>query len=134
MDGFIPYSHDPTLAALSYVVAFFASYTALDMGERLRTAHGKARTLWLAGSAIVLGGGIWSMHLVAMLAFRISLAVTYDPGMTLLSMVVAIVFTSIGFYIVSQSQLTLLRLGTAGTVVGLGVAAMHYTGMAAVRF
>jgi NO-binding membrane sensor protein with MHYT domain/CheY-like chemotaxis protein/nitrogen-specific signal transduction histidine kinase len=134
MNGFIPYSHDPTLALLSYVVAFFASYTALDMGERLRTAHGKARTLWLTGSAIVLGGGIWSMHFVAMLAFRISLAVSYDPGITLLSLLVAIVFTSIGFYIVSRSQLTFLRLGTAGTVVGFGVAAMHYTGMAAVRF
>src|SRR3954468_19785777 len=123
MNGFVPYSHDPTLAFLSYVVAFFASYTALDMGERLRTAHGKARTLWLTGSAIVLGGGIWSMHFVAMLAFRISLAVSYDAALTILSMLVAIIFTSIGFYIVSASHLTLVRLGTAGTVVGLGVAA-----------
>jgi signal transduction histidine kinase/CheY-like chemotaxis protein len=129
----IPYSHDPTLAFLSYVVAFLASYTALDMGERLRTAHGKARTLWLTGSAIVLGGGIWSMHFVAMLAFRISLAVSYDAATTLISMLIAIVFTSIGFYIVSRAQLSIARLGTAGTVVGLGVAAMHYTGMAAMR-
>ncbi|TAL02118.1 MAG: hypothetical protein EPO08_07865 [Rhodospirillaceae bacterium] len=133
MNTYIPHDHDLTLVVLSYVVAFFASYTALDMGERLRKAGRSSRRLWLTGSAVVLGGGIWSMHFIAMLAFRVALTVSYDATTTILSLFIAIMFTAIGFYIVARGRLTILRLITAGTVVGFGVAAMHYTGMAAMR-
>ncbi len=134
MIDYIPHDHDPMLVVLSYVVAFFASYTALDMGERLPKAGPRARRLWLTGSAIVLGGGIWSMHFIAMLAFRISLPVSYDATTTVASLLIAILFTAIGFYIVASGNLTATRLATAGIVVGLfGVSGMHYTGMAAMR-
>jgi NO-binding membrane sensor protein with MHYT domain/CheY-like chemotaxis protein len=133
MNHFIGHDHDQTLVILSYVVAFFASYTALDMGERLRNASQKARRLWLTGGAVVLGGGIWSMHFIAMLAFQVELPVSYDAGTTIASLFIAIIFTAIGFYIVARGQLEALRLTAAGIIVGTGVASMHYTGMAGVQ-
>jgi NO-binding membrane sensor protein with MHYT domain len=60
---------DPTLVALSVVIATAASYTALDLAGRGRAAAGRARQAWLGAAAIAMGGGIWSMHFVAMLAF-----------------------------------------------------------------
>ncbi|MBN9531638.1 MAG: response regulator [Alphaproteobacteria bacterium] len=128
----LAHSHDHALVVLSYVVAFFASYTALDMGGRLAIASSPAsRRLWLAGSSVVLGGGIWSMHFIAMLAFTVTVPVSYDIGLTLLSLVIAIALTAVGFHLV-ETRLTPTRLVAAGIIVGAGVAAMHYTGMAAV--
>src|SRR5260221_8133509 len=62
-------THNPYLVALSILVAAFASYTALDLGGHVATARGLARRVWLVAAAITMGGGIWSMHFVAMLAF-----------------------------------------------------------------
>jgi NO-binding membrane sensor protein with MHYT domain/signal transduction histidine kinase len=125
-------SHDGWLVMLSFVVAFLASYTALDMGTRLRRATGNLRVLWLFGSAVVLGGGIWSMHFVAMLALKAGVSVGYDFGLTALSLLVAIVFVAAGFHLVTRARPTILRQIVAGCFVGLGIAVMHYTGMAAV--
>ncbi len=124
-------SHDGPLALLSFVVALFASYTALDMGSRLRRATGRTRTPWLIGSAVVLGSGIWSMHFLAMLAFRPGVPVAYDFHLTALSLVIAIAFAAIGFHLVARPQASFARLAVAGLVVGMGVTAMHYSGMAA---
>ena len=62
-------THDPYLVALSILVASFASYTALDLSGHVGAARGFARSVWLVAAAITMGGGIWSMHFVAMLAF-----------------------------------------------------------------
>ena len=62
-------THDPYLVALSILVASFASYTALDLSGHVGAARGFARRVWLVAAAITMGGGIWSMHFVAMLAF-----------------------------------------------------------------
>jgi len=124
-------SHDGPMVLLSFGVALFASYTALDMGSRLRRASGKARWMWLAGSAVVLGSGIWSMHFLAMLAFRPGIPVSYDFHLTALSLIIAIVFVAAGFHIVARPHASLWRLIVAGAVVGVGVVAMHYTGMGA---
>jgi len=123
--------HDGPLAVLSFAVALFASYTALDMGSRLRLAQGKARKLWLLGSAVVLGGGIWSMHFVAMLAFKPGFPVVYDFDLTALSLLIAVVFVAMGFQIVTRPDPSIRRQMSAGAIVGLGVAAMHYSGMEA---
>ncbi len=125
--------YDLSLVVLSYLVALLASYTALDMSERLRKADRRGRWIWLAGSATVLGGGIWSMHFVAMLSFHVDRPVDYSVGRTLLSLLIAILFTGIGFDLVGQQTKSIPRLLAGGSVVGFGVAAMHYTGMAAMR-
>ena len=121
-----------SLVVLSFAVAYFASYTALDMGTRLRKATGKARKRWLTGSAVVLGGGIWSMHFIAMLAHNGSVAVAYDYSLTALSLLIAIAIVAVGFQLVTRDSPSIARQLGAGAIVGLGVSAMHYTGMAAV--
>src|SRR5712672_2046573 len=124
-------TYDPYLVALSILVAAFASYTALDLGGRVAAAQGLARRVWLAAAAITMGGGIWSMHFVAMLAFIMPTPMSYDIGLTTLSLVVAIFVTGGGFYIISRYSGSPLRLVLSGIFMGLGIAAMHYIGMAA---
>jgi len=126
-------THDPYLVALSILVASFASYTALDLGGRVGAARGFARRVWLVAAAISMGGGIWSMHFIAMLAFVMPIPMSYDIGLTALSLVVAIVVTGVGFQVISRRSSSLLRLGLSGIFMGIGIVAMHYTGMAAMQ-
>src|SRR5712675_1752176 len=126
-------THDPYLVALSILVASFASYTALDLGGHVGAARGFARSVWLVAAAITMGGGIWSMHFVAMLAFIMPIPMSYDIGLTTLSLVVAMLVTGGGFYVISRQSGSPLRLVFSGIFMGLGIAAMHYTGMAAMR-
>jgi NO-binding membrane sensor protein with MHYT domain len=127
-------THDPYLVALSILVASFASYTALDLSGHVGAAQGFARRMWLVAAAITMGGGIWSMHFVAMLAFIMPTPMSYDIGLTALSLLVAIFVTGGGFYVISRQSGSRLGLVLSGGIfMGLGIAAMHYTGMAAMR-
>jgi PAS domain S-box-containing protein len=126
-------TYDLHLVALSFVVACFASYTALDLAGRIRASRGWIRGAWLATAAISMGGGIWSMHFIAMLAFLMPMAVTFDLDCTILSLVVAIVVTGGAFYVIATRQATVLQLSLSGVFMGIGIVAMHYTGMAAMR-
>ena len=126
-------THDPYLVALSILVACFASYTALDLGGHVAAARGLARRVWLVAAAITMGGGIWSMHFIGMLAFVLPMPMSYDIALTILSLLVAILVTGGGFYVISRQSASPLRLVLSGTFMGLGIAAMHYTGMAAMR-
>lgn len=125
-------AHDPLIVLLSLLVAVVSSLVSLDVAERLRVAKGRAWVLWLAAAACTLGGGIWSMHFIAMLAFTPQFEIRYDIGLTLGSLVIAIVSTAVGYGMVARKGvLSWLNLSLAGLFAGTGVAAMHYTGMAA---
>jgi NO-binding membrane sensor protein with MHYT domain/two-component sensor histidine kinase len=126
-------THDPYLVVLSLLVACFASYTALDLGGRVGTSRRLARRVWLVAAATTMGSGIWSMHFVAMLAFNMPMPMSYDIGLTALSLLVAIFVTSAGFYVISRRSASPLGLVLSGIFMGLGIVAMHYTGMAAMR-
>jgi NO-binding membrane sensor protein with MHYT domain len=126
-------THDPYLVALSILVACFASYTALDLGGHVAAARGLARCIWLAAAAITMGGGIWSMHFIGMLAFVMPIRMSYDIGLTIVSLLVAILVTGGGFYVISRQSASLSHLVFSGIFMGLGIAAMHYTGMAAMQ-
>ncbi|MGC2492596.1 MHYT domain-containing protein [Candidatus Binatus sp.] len=130
---FVTGTYNPYLVALSILVACFASYTALDLSGHVGPARGIARRVWLVAAALTMGGGIWSMHFVAMLAFIMPIPMSYDIGLTTLSLLVAIFVTGIGFYVISRQSASPLRLGLSGIFMGLGIAGMHYTGMAAMR-
>ncbi len=126
-------TYDPYLVALSILVACFASYTALDLSGHVGPARGFGRRVWLVAAAFTMGGGIWSMHFVAMLAFIMPTPMSYDIGLTILSLVVAIFVTGVSFYVISRRGSTPQRLVLSGIFMGLGIAGMHYTGMAAMR-
>jgi signal transduction histidine kinase len=127
-------TYDPYLVALSILVATFASYTALDLGGRVAPAQGPTHRIWLVAAALIMGGGIWSMHFVAMLAFVMPMPMSYDVGLTVLSLVLAILAASGGFYVISRPGLSRLRLVLSGVFMGVAISGMHYTGMRATFF
>lgn len=89
---------------------------------------------WLALGAASIGCGIWTMHFIAMIGFQVEeTRIRYDAGLTLLSLAVAVIVVGIGVFIVGYRGAGTANLALAGTVTGLGVAAMHYLGMYAMR-
>lgn len=125
--------YDPLLVGISLLVAMLASYTAMDMAGRINAIRGKSVFAWLAGGALAMGIGIWSMHFIGMLAFSLPIPVGYDPGITILSLLIAISASGFALWRVNQPQLTLIQLSASAVVMGIAIAAMHYTGMAAMH-
>ena len=125
--------YEPLLVALSYLISVLGSYTALQLAIAIPQARGRMAALgWVAGAAVALGGGaIWSMHFIAMNAADMGMPVSYDATLTLASLVMGIVASGIGLYVVGRGEGSTMKLLLSGVVTGLGVALMHYTGMAA---
>jgi PAS domain S-box-containing protein len=126
-------SHDLALVVLSVAIAIFASFVALDVAGRLRASRGRARLWWLALAATVMGGGAWAMHFVAILSFTIGLPVRYDLGLTVASLLVAVLVTGAAFAFVGAGKAARWRLLIGGLLMGFGIAATHYLGMMAVQ-
>ncbi|QGZ66006.1 putative bifunctional diguanylate cyclase/phosphodiesterase [Paraburkholderia acidisoli] len=126
-------TYNQMLVACSMLVAILASYTALDMAGRIASAKGRAARWWHAGGACAMGLGIWSMHFVGMLAFSLPIPLGYDPGITLLSLLIAIGASAYALSVVGQVTLPGHRLLAGALLMGFAIAAMHYTGMAAMR-
>jgi PAS domain S-box-containing protein len=124
--------HDPGLVVLSIAVAIMASFVALDLAGRIRETRGGSQVGWWLAGAVAMGGGIWSMHFIAMLSFQLGTPVTYDVATTVLSLVIAIVVSGLGLFVVYRQRSWPAILG-GGILAGVGIAAMHYTGMAAMR-
>ncbi|MBS7545579.1 MHYT domain-containing protein [Ancylobacter oerskovii] len=124
--------HDVALMGLSVFIAIAASYTALDLATRIPPAVGAARKWWLWAAAAVLGGGIWSMHFIGMMAIRLPLPIAYDTLQTLASFLVALIATGVAFHVASL-QGGVWTVLASGLIMGLGIVGMHYTGMAAMR-
>jgi signal transduction histidine kinase/ActR/RegA family two-component response regulator len=120
------------LVAVSVLVAILASATALAMAGRVAESRTAARR-WLAGGALVMGIGIWSMHFIGMLAFRLPIAVGYDFSMTLGSLLIAVASSLLALRQARRPELPPLRLTVSALLMGSGIALMHYTGMAAMR-
>lgn len=121
---------------ISYVAAASGSACGLSAVSRARVdAPWQVRSGWLwLGAAAIGGTGIWVMHFVAMLGFTVTgMPIHYDVPLTIASAVVAVVVVSVGLHLVMMLNYSLARLIAGGVVAGLGVAAMHYMGMAAMR-
>ena len=121
--------HDLPLVALAAFICLFASYTAVSLIGRAQSAEGRGRDAWLGAAAFAFGSGVWATHFVAMLAFRPGLPITYDIGLTALSIVVAIALT--GASLVYAVRRDSWIIGGAG--VGVAIVAMHFVGMAAIN-
>jgi len=126
-------SYDYRLVALSVLIALAASYTALDLAGRVTSAHHSARAAWLTGGATAMGIGIWSMHYVGMLAFRLPIPVQYDWPTVLVSLLAAILASAIALFVVSREKMGLFRAIIGSIFMGSAIAGMHYIGMAAMR-
>ncbi len=125
--------YDTLLVFISLLVAILASYTALDMAERIHATQHKGAALWLTGGAFAMGVGIWSMHFIGMLSFRLPIALGYDLTLTIASLVIAVVASGFALWRISQPSLSFMQLSVCALLMGSAIAAMHYTGMAALR-
>jgi len=126
-------SYNYGLVAVSVLIAILAAYAALELAGRVTATRGFVRSVWLYGGALALGLGIWCMHYVGMEAFRLPVQVLYDWPTVFLSMVAAVVASAIALFVVSRKTMGLVRAGLASLFMGSGIAAMHYTGMEAMR-
>lgn len=124
-------SYNSVFVAFSLIVAILAAYTALNMVGRVSSSKGRAAILWLIGGSFAMGFGVWSMHFIGMLAFSLPISLGYDVALTLLSLIIAIFSSAFAMWLVCQEDLPSARLWLGGLLMGLGIAAMHYTGMAA---
>jgi two-component system sensor histidine kinase/response regulator len=126
-------SYDRNLVVLSVLIAIVASYAALDLAGRVTAARGRARAIWLAGGATAMGIGIWSMHYTGMLAFQLPLPMLYDVPTVLASLFAAVLASAIALFVVSRRAMGMREAIPGSVAMGIGIAAMHYTGMAGMR-
>ena len=125
--------YNSALVGLSILVAILASATSLDIAGRIRGAEGGLRLIWMLAAGTAMGGGIWAMHFVGMLAFSLPVTIGYDVPMTLGSLALAIIATSVSFFVVFRGAFRIGKVILGGMLMGLGIAGMHYLGMAAIR-
>ncbi|SDM13003.1 PAS domain S-box-containing protein [Oryzisolibacter propanilivorax] len=124
--------HDPLLVALSVLLDVSASIVALHMAALARRAGSAGmRHLALVSGTLALGAGIWAMHFVAMLAFRICAQGSFDPWMTAASIVPSLLASWVALRLLAQPRIRLPALVASGVLVGAGIGAMHYLGMQA---
>jgi diguanylate cyclase len=124
--------HDLRLVALAIVICCLASYTAIRLLQHVRPTHGFLRQAWLGVAATVTGFGIWATHFIAMLAFSSGVPTGYSFAWTAASLVSVIALTGFGLATsLTSSDSSAPWLG--GAIVGVGVAVMHYLGMAGVE-
>lgn len=127
-------SHDPLLVVMSLCIAVFTSGMALQLAGVARNSE----SLWwrhvtiLTGS-LALGAGVWAMHFIGMLAFQLCAEVRFDLGITLLSMLPSLAASWVALSLLARRNLSLVQLCIGGVLVGAGIGAMHYSGMAAMQ-
>lgn len=132
-EAVLPISWNISLVLLSLLVAVAGSFAALTHAQRMRESCGRVASLWMLAGGVTLGLAVWSMHFIGMLAFHLPVPVSYDPLFTLLSVVPVIAASLLGFRLLREPEVASWRLAAGGVLMGLGIAAMHYTGMAALR-
>jgi signal transduction histidine kinase/CheY-like chemotaxis protein/HPt (histidine-containing phosphotransfer) domain-containing protein len=127
--------YDLVLVSTSLLIAILAAFVALSISGRIvAAASQRARLAWATAGAISMGGGIWSMHFIGMLAFSLPCGVAYEPVGTVLSMIPGMLASGIALDAISKSgEPDLKRLTVSAVLMGAGIGAMHYSGMAAMQ-
>ena len=132
--GTLSHSHSAVLVVVSYLIAALASYAGLLTSLCIGSAESaRGRWVWLAGGSFAMGIGIWAMHFTGMLALTPPVPVSYDIPITAMSAVPAIVASALALRVMSGGGNHHRRYLVGGTLLGAGIGAMHYIGMAAMR-
>lgn len=127
-----PENYNLRLVFLSVAVAVLASYFALYVAPKIRQAESRtAKLTWVGSGALTMGLGTWAMHFIGMLSLNLPCGVTYNPALTLLSLAPAVLASAIALRIIAGSGNGLVQTVFGGILLGAGIGAMHYTGMAA---
>lgn len=126
-------TYNAWLVAFSILVAMTVAYTALKLAARVADSSPQAGRLWLVCGGAAMGIGIWSMHFIGMLAFSVAIPLQYSIVTTLTSLLIAMITSGFALAIASRAQLSLPRLAFGAVIMGAGICAMHYSGMAAIQ-
>lgn len=122
-----------SVVALSIFVAILGSYISLDIAARLRNSQANNRFLWTILGAFSMGLAIWSMHFIGMLAMSMPMTMTYDPFLSFLSIVAAIIGAGLAFIIFQRALIGGVQYVFGSIAMGLAISTMHYTGMASMK-
>ena len=126
-------TYDYRLVVVSVLIGVLTSYAWLDVRSRVTASSGRAWLAWLLGGSISIGIGIWSMHYVAMLAFRLPVPIRYDWPTTLLSLSAAVLASLVALLVVSRRDMRVIPAIAASLLMGSAIVALHYIAMAAMR-
>ncbi|WP_286746541.1 MHYT domain-containing protein [Aquabacterium sp. UBA2148] len=131
----LPYgTYDPMLVVLSVCLAIFASTMALHATEQARVlTQSRLRSVTLLAGSLALGCGVWGMHFIGMLAYQLCTTVTYDSDLTTASVLPSVAASWVALKLLSNEHVSTRERVIAGVLVGAGIGAMHYTGMAAMQ-
>lgn len=121
------------LVFLSVGIAFLASYTAVDLALRINSATGRARKFWHVSGSIAMGIGVWGMHFIGMLAFKLPISVSYDISLTFISFLLAALASMVVLWVMSRSDLRWPVLFLSSVIMSMGISSMHYVGMLAMQ-
>lgn len=124
-------SYNDYIVAFSVVIVILASYSALNIADKISNMTGKIRFFWLLAGAIVMGSGVWSLHFMGMFASQRHVAVKYDVWLIFLSIAVIVISSYFAFYITMPKNISGLRIAFGGLIMGGGILAMQYIGMEA---
>lgn len=124
--------YDPLLVAISICIAIFSAFMAFQVATQAARTQSKSRQqIMLLTGSLVLGGGVWSMHFIGMLAFNLCTPVSYQFGLTALSVLPSIAASWVALSLLSQPRIRFPQVLIGGVLVGVGIGVMHYVGMAA---
>lgn len=127
-------TYDFWLVVLSFFVATLAALGALMIAQRLTSARKLAWAAWLTAGSVSMGGGIWAMHFIGMLAFSLPCGVSYNVGVTMLSAFPGMLASGVALSVISRTDsLGSAQMGLSAVLMGAGIGAMHYAGMAAME-
>jgi len=127
-------TYDISLVLASVFMAVFGSFMALELSGRIVHATTRVgKIMWIAPGALALGGGVWAMHFIGMLAFNLPCGITYDPTLTLASMLPGVAASAVAMWVIGRTNVAVSKLVLGGVLMGVGIGTMHYSGMAAMR-
>ena len=125
--------YDPILVIISVLVSIVGAYACFDLVIRIPRGDYSVSRKLLVGAAFAIGGSIWAMHFIAMLALKLPVEIRYDALTTIVSGLVSVSMTAVALLIVSTASYSLMRILVAGVIMGVGISSMHYVGMSAIR-
>lgn len=133
-DDVLEKKYDVPLVILSVSIALLAAYSAFGSAERIRSVQSLYKKIaWNVFGSVAMGVGIWAMHFIGMLALKLPVQISYDAAITAISVLPAILASSVVLWLMNQASFSNQRLMMCGILLGGGIGLMHYTGMAAIR-
>lgn len=127
-------SYDYRAVVLSFLITWFAAFVAIQLIGRVRGASARRTTTWVWAGGIAFGLGIWSMHFMGMLAFRLPVPMLYDVRMTALSVLPAVLSSVLALYVAGTLRRNFAQLLLAAVFMGVGICVMLYMGVSAITF